>query len=72
MSLARDVITSIGAIILLCVIAIAMAEGLNFITSETWNDGICSICDEIFDLKGVSNGVKYYACPECGQEVIRY
>ena len=44
----------------------------DYIHEETWNNGICAECDTRYDLRGVSNGLKYYSCPECGQEVRRY
>ena len=59
-----------------CIIAIILVLvlmfGINSCTAETWNNGICTKCTVRYELRGVSKGLKYYACPECGQEVHRY
>ena len=58
---------------IICVaLAIALILGLNSCTAKTWNNGVCAICEVRYELRGVSRGMKYYACPECGQEVHRY
>ena len=44
----------------------------NNLTEETWNNGICTECETRYELRGANHGSKYYACPECGQEVRRY
>lgn len=62
----------IVAILLVIALAFCMVTGLNSCTSETWNDGICEKCQVRYELRGVSKGLKYYACPLCGQEVQRY
>ena len=46
--------------------------GTNSCSASTWNDGVCPDCETRYELRGVSQGSKYYACPECGQEVKRY
>ena len=46
--------------------------GFNSCSASTWNDGICPECEVRYELRGASRGLKYYACPECGQEVERY
>lgn len=37
-----------------------------------WNNGICPKCEVRYELRGVSYNDKYYVCPECGDEIIRY
>ena len=44
----------------------------NSLYSDIWNNGVCSNCEIKYELRGVSDGLKYYICPECGQEVQRY
>ena len=45
----------------------------NASTESQWNNGTCAVCEERYELKAATNGgLKYYACPECGQEVKRY
>jgi hypothetical protein len=44
----------------------------NSCTSPVWNDGICIKCNVDYELKGVSNYLKYYECPSCKHEVNRY
>jgi hypothetical protein len=41
-------------------------------SSSTWNKGVCPSCHERYELRGVSQGLKYYACPKCGKEVQRF
>ena len=59
-------------VVLLFILAIGIIVGANYCTAETWNNGICSDCETRYELRGVSRGLKYYSCPECGQEVQRY
>lgn len=65
-------LSSIIAIILVFALAIFIVVGFNSCTEATWNDGMCVKCETRYELRGVSKGLKYYACPECGQEVERY
>lgn len=65
-------LTSIIALILVLVVVIMMMCGVNSCTAKTWNDGICTKCETRYELRGVSKGLKYYVCPDCGQEVQRY
>ena len=59
--------------IIICFILIfAIVIGVNACSAETWNDGICAECETRYELRGVSKGLKYYSCPDCGQEVTRY
>lgn len=46
--------------------------GINACSTLNWNDGFCPHCEVRYELRGVSRGLKYYSCPECGQEVERY
>lgn len=59
-------------IILCFVLVFAIMFGVNSCSAPTWNDGICPECEVRYELRGVSKGLKYYACPECGQEVERF
>lgn len=63
---------SIIGIVLTLLLVFAMIFGVNSCTAETWNDGICIKCETRYELRGASRGIKYYACPECGQEVQRF
>ena len=65
-------LTSIMMIIGGIMIILMLFTCSNALTKGTWNHGICAECETRYDLRGVSNGLKYYACPECGQEVRRY
>jgi len=58
--------------ILLLILSFLTVFGTNSFSSEKWNDGICFNCKARYELRGVSDALKYYACPECGQEVNRY
>ena len=59
-------------VILCFVLVIAIILGFNSCSEEAWNDGICPNCEVRYELRGASRGLKYYACPECGQEVERF
>lgn len=66
-------------LIVLCILAVIVivfvfaVEGIsNAITESEWNNGICNTCMEQYELRAVNYGAKYYACPECGNEVKRY
>ena len=65
-------LSSIICFILAIAIILAMMSGLNSLTANTWNDGRCIKCETRYELRGVSKGLKYYACPKCGQEVSRF
>ena len=54
------------------VLVFVLMLGVNSCSSETWNGGVCPDCEVRYELRGASRGLKYYACPECGQEVERY
>lgn len=59
-------------VIICFVLVFAIMLGVNSCSAKTWNDGICPHCEVRYELRGASKGLKYYACPECGQEVERY
>jgi hypothetical protein len=60
-------ISIIGLILVFCIIF-----SFNACTAEEWNHGECPKCDVRYELRGVTRTTKYYACPECGNEVTRY
>lgn len=61
-------------LLLICVFMIfAIEAGTNASTETEWNQGICPMCAVRYELRAATNsGLKYYACPTCGQEVERY
>ena len=72
MDCVKDLFATLGAILILIVLWIAIVFGTNSCSASIWNDGICTSCETRYELRGVSKGLKYYACPDCGQEVSRY
>ena len=66
--------------LLASLLCIAFAIGILFLTmigtnscsSHNWNDGVCPHCEVRYELRAASQGLKYYVCPDCGQEVNRY
>ena len=61
-----------GSLIFAIIIIIAFAIGVNSCSASTWNGGYCPSCETRYELCGVSKGLRYYSCPDCGQEVRRY
>ena len=63
-------------IIVMIVITLALVFGtmscINYLSEPIWNDGQCINCETRYELRGASKGLKYYSCPDCGQEVQRY
>ncbi len=45
---------------------------VNSCSASVWNDGVCQKCKIRYELSGISDGFRYYSCPKCGQEVIRF
>jgi hypothetical protein len=60
-------------ILIFCIIALfVIMLGTNACSAPTWNNGDCPNCEVRYELRGVSRGLKYYSCPDCGKEVKRY
>jgi hypothetical protein len=53
-------------------VALFLIFGLNSCNEDKWNDGVCPQCEVRYELRGVSRGTKYYACPECEEVIERY
>lgn len=62
-------IIEIIALIGICFLIVAC---VNSCSASDWNDGICPKCGVRYELRGISQGLKAYAYPECGKEVRRY
>ena len=60
------------AAIICFILVFAIMFGVNACSAPVWNNGMCPDCEVRYELRGASRGLKYYACPECGQEVERY
>ena len=67
-----DTSASVIIIIICFALVFAMIFGVNSCSASTWNGGVCPDCEVRYELRGASRGLKYYSCPECGQEVERY
>lgn len=65
-------VSFIAEIIMIIALFIIITVGVNTCSHSEWNDGICPKCNERYELCAVYKGLKYYACPECGEEVGRY
>lgn len=66
------VCTIIFLLLSLAMISVSIDNTLNESTDLVWNNGVCADCETRFELRGVDNSHKYYACPDCGQEVRRH
>ena len=64
--------TSWWEIIILFALCLLLIFGCDACTAHDWNDGICPECHTRYELRGASRGLKYYACPKCGNEVSRF
>lgn len=62
-----NLIVIIGCIVIVILIAVCT----NSCSASEWNNGICPKCEVRYELRGVSRVFKYYACPQCGNEVER-
>jgi len=69
-----DYETSASLIMMLvCVgLILAIALGVNACSAEDWNNGTCPKCRVRYELRAVNDGLRYYSCPKCGQEVQRF
>ena len=70
--ISTDTLVDLFLIITCIVLAFAIMFGVNACTATDWNDGVCPKCSTRYELRGASRGLKYYSCPECGNEVERY
>lgn len=68
------VLKFIGFVVLLMVLFFTVSEIKRSSQSPDfdWNNGICHKCEIRYEMKDVYMGMKYYVCPECGNEVERY
>lgn len=62
----------IGVIVGCILIVIFLITAVNSCSAFDWNNGICPNCEVRYELRGYSQGISAYACPECGKEVKRY
>lgn len=53
-------------------LCILMVLGVNSCSASDWNNGVCPNCGVRYELRGISNGISAYVCPECGKEVRKY
>lgn len=57
----------------ICVVLMFLVMlGVNACSATEWNDGYCPDCNVKYELCAAYEGLRYYACPECGNEVERY
>lgn len=68
----RDTKWDIIEIFVLIGICILLVIGINSCSVSDWNNGICPKCEVRYELRGYSQGINVYDCPECGKEVHRY
>lgn len=66
----------IKAAIISIIIVFAMCAFIvlivNSCSRQDWNNGTCPVCEVRYELRGISEGLKCYSCPNCGKEVERY
>ena len=68
----KELLFLIAIICLVVGLLFGMRTCTNLRSKDDWNNGVCATCEERFELKAASQGLKYYACPQCGLEVKRY
>ena len=64
--------TSWWTVIICFALVLFIIFGFNMCTASEWNGGICPKCEARYELRAVNDGLRYYTCPECGNEVSRY
>lgn len=64
--------TSWWTLVICIVLVVLIAIGFNTCTASKWNGGECPDCHKDYELRAVNDGFRYYACPDCGEEVTRY
>lgn len=64
--------TDLWTVFLCIALVVLIGFGLNMCTADEWNGGECPKCETRYELRGVTKYTKYYACPDCGNEVRRY
>lgn len=64
--------TSLWTAIICFALALLILLGFNTCTASEWNNGKCPDCKVRYELRGIYKGLRYYACPDCGNEVERY
>lgn len=60
------------AVILTIALALWYPIYKNSQSEEVWNNGVCSVCEEKYELRMVVRRLHFWNCPECGSEVTRY
>ena len=66
-------LTFIAAVFALSLLMCGTNYLFNCFTEDDWNNGICPTHEVRYELKAAGEaGLKYYACPECGFEVMRH
>ena len=68
----EDTKYSIEVIVGCILIVVFLITTVNSCSASDWNNGICPNCEVRYELRGLSQGLSAYACPECGKEVRRY
>lgn len=58
-------------VVLIAVVYLFMACH-NTCTDTEWNNGICAQCETRYELRCVYKSAKYYSCPTCGNQIMRY
>ena len=67
-----DIKYDIGVIFGCILILIFLITAVNSCSASDWNNGICPNYKVRYELRGLSQMISAYACPECGKEVMRY
>ena len=68
----KGCLATIGGIFLLISAMLAFIFFCNSVTASEWNDGVYLKCDTHYELRGVSDTLKYYVCPSCHNEISRF
>ena len=68
----KDFWVSALPLIIAVVLVLLITLITNLSSASTWNEGVCPHCEVRYELRGVSEGLKYYSCPICGQEVEKF
>lgn len=63
---------SLFAMIIAIVAMIVVVGCYNGASSDVWNNGVCTKCDQRYVVVKARGSINWYTCQGCGQELSRF